>query len=372
MKISKFLLIVFAILLWTVDYGLLTVNAQHEGHQPPAEVKQEAAKKKKVSKKALYYCPMHPSYTSDRPGDCPICNMKLVKNSDSTAGSEEKLQIEKGSSEGFYVSPEKQQLIGVKTDKVRIRPLSKVIRTVGRVAFDPQLYSAQAEYIEAVKTLEKVKESGQESLVTRVKALVEASELKLKLQGLDIKQIEELQKTKQNDTSLLISAPDSQITWVYAVIYEYELELVKIGQETVISAAAYPGKEFNGKITAIDPVFDSMTRSVRARIKADNKGALLKPEMYVDVQFHSDLGDLLSVPKEAILDSGLRKIVFLIKDNGHFQPVEVKAGVSTEEYVQVLEGLKEGDTVVVSGNFLIDAESKLKAAFEGTGHQHGQ
>ncbi|MEK6727853.1 MAG: efflux RND transporter periplasmic adaptor subunit, partial [Candidatus Omnitrophota bacterium] len=142
-----------------------------------------------------------------------------------------------------------------------------------------------------------------------------------------------------------------------------------LGQEALITATAYPAKEFKGKIVAIDPVFNAMTRSVRARIKVDNEGGLLKPDMYVDVQMSSDLGVHLAVPREAIMDSGLRKIVFLYLNAGHLKSVEVKTGVSTEEYVQVLEGIKEGDTVVISGNFLIDSESKLKSALEGTGHK---
>jgi Cu(I)/Ag(I) efflux system membrane fusion protein len=324
---------------------------------------------KSDSKKAVYYCPMHPTYTSSKPGDCPICNMKLVKKEDAQEAAEETAEKK----EGFYISPEKQQLIGVKTDKVIYRPLAKTIRTVGSVAFDPELYKAQQEYIEAVKTREAVKDSGQEGIIKRVEALVEAATLKLRLLGLDIKQIEELQKTNDHDQSLLISSSESDSTWVYATIYEYELGWVRLGQEAKILAAAYPGKEFKGVIVAIDPVFDAMTRSVRARIKVDNADGLLKPDMYVDVQMYSDLGAYLAVPKEAIMDSGTRKIVFLALNEGYFKAMEIKTGVSTEEYIQVLEGVKEGDNVVVSGNFLIDSESKLKAALEGAGHQqHGQ
>ncbi|MDD5108635.1 MAG: efflux RND transporter periplasmic adaptor subunit [Candidatus Omnitrophica bacterium] len=370
-----------AIIILSVSFAVPKyVSAQHDGHKMQAETKEKATSKKKklVSKKAIYYCPMHPSYTSDKPGDCPICNMKLVKKPASPAGREEAQAIEKESGvpeegqEGFYVSLEKQQLIGVKTDKVIYRPLSKIIRTVGRVAFDPELYKAQQEYIEALKTNDSVKESGQEIVVSRAEALVEAAKLKLKLQGLDIKQIEELRETKENDQSLLISSLESDTTWVYATIYEYELEWVKLGQEAVVTAVSYPGKEFKGAIVAIDPVFNAMTRSVRARIKVDNQDSLLKPDMYVDVQMSSDLGGHLAVPREAIMDSGLRKIVFLVLEPGRFKSLEVRTGVSTEEYVQVLDGLKEGDTVVISGNFLIDSESKLKSALEGTGHQHNQ
>lgn len=403
--------ILLAIIMLSISLAMPKyASAQHEGHKMQTETKEEAKPKAKkpASKKAVYYCPMHPSYVSDKPGDCPICNMKLVKKEEAKAieekaetaqdicvlhncpmmGANCPMQIsgdvkdcpfcgahlikEDEANGGFYISPEKQQLIGVKTDKVIYRPLHKIIRTVGRVAFDPELYKAQAEYIEAVKTKESVKESGQEKVIRRAEALVEAAKLKLKLQGLDITQIEELEESRENDQSLLISSSESDFTWVYATIYEYELEWIKLGQEAVVAAVSYPGKEFKGAIVAIDPVFDAMTRSVRARIKVDNQDSLLKPDMYVDVQMSSDLGAHLAVPKEAIMDSGLRKIVFLVLDPGRFKPLEVKTGVSTEEYVQVLEGLKEGDTVVISGNFLIDSESKLKSALEGTGHQHNQ
>ncbi|MFA4889563.1 MAG: efflux RND transporter periplasmic adaptor subunit [Candidatus Omnitrophota bacterium] len=368
-KIFRISIFLFLFTIYGLRFTDYEVYAQHEGHQP------EGKTKKPASKKAVYYCPMHPAYTSDRPGDCPICNMTLVKKSASPAGGEEAQAIKKESGipkeagEGFYVSPEKQQLIGVKTDKVIRRALNKLIRTVGRVAFDPELYKAQQEYIEAINTLEKVNESGEKKVVERAEALVEAAKLKLKLQGLDIKQIEQLEESRENDQSLLISSSESDSTWVYATIYEYELEWIKIGQEALITAVAYPSKEFKGKIVAIDPVFNAMTRSVRARIKVDTEEGLLKPDMYVDVQMSSDLGAHLAVSREAIMDSGLRKIVFLSLETGRFKPVEVRTGFSTEEYVQVLEGLKEGDTVVVSGNFLIDSESKLKSALEGTGHK---
>ena len=377
--------VLLAIIMLSISFAIPKyVSAQHEGHQPEGnalasssqshqmqtETKEEAKPKvkKPASKKAIYYCPMHPSYTSDKPGDCPICNMKLVKKEEAQA-IEKEAGVPGEAGEGFYVSPEKQQLIGVKTDKVTYRPLSKVVRTVGRVAFDPELYKAQAEYIEAIKTLQNVKESMQEGVIKRAEALVEAAKLKLRLQGLDITQIEELEESRENDQSLLISSSESDSTWVYATIYEYELEWVKIGEEALITATAYPAKDFKGKIIAIDPVFNPMTRSVRARIKVDNDDGLLKPDMYVDVQMYSDLGVSLSVPKEAIMDSGLRKIVFLSLDSGRLKSVEIKTGASTEDYVQVLDGLKENDTVVVSGNFLIDSESKLKSALEGTGHK---
>lgn len=359
--------------LWIATFFFLVLSghlvfAQHAGHEMPPAKERTPAMRQADKQRDVYYCPMHPAYTSDRPGDCPICNMKLVKKAAAPAAVEE---AEETGGSGVYIGPQKQQLIGVRTDKVIYRPLNKIIRTVGRVAFDPQLYVAQQEYIEAVKTSEFLKDSAQREIAGRMAALVAAAELKLKLQGLDITQIEELRKTKENDQSLLLASAEAGFIWVYAVIYEYELEWVRPGLEAVVTAAAYPGKEWTGRIAALDPVFDAQTRSVRARIKAGNPDGLLQPDMYVDVQISSGLGAHLAVPKEAILDSGLRKIVFLAQGAGHFQPREIRTGVATDEYAQVLEGLLEGDEVVVSGNFLIDSESRLKAALgEAAGHQH--
>ncbi|MFA4842584.1 MAG: efflux RND transporter periplasmic adaptor subunit [Candidatus Omnitrophota bacterium] len=405
-KLLKIFLVIIFFGLWTMDYGLSTIYAQHEGHQPE-QAKEQAKAKQSAKQKDIYYCPMHPSYISDRPGDCPICNMKLVKKEEAQAiekavkepkdicilhncpmlgEGKSCLMLISGNikdcsycgahltadkkGEGFYVSPEKQQLIGVKTDKVIYRPLAKIIRTVGRVAFDPELYKAQAEYIEALKTQEKIKGSTDKVVVERAEALAEAAKFKLELSGLGREQIEELARTKEKDNSLLISYADYSFTWVYATIYEYELEYIKTGIEAKIKAVSYPDKEFKGTVVAVDPVFDTMTRSVRARIKADNKDGLLKPNMYVDVEIASDLGERLAVPKEAVMDTGLRKVVFVSSSTGYFQGREVKTGVSVDDYVEIVEGLKEGESVVTSGNFLIDSESKLKAALEGTGHQH--
>ncbi|MEW6009357.1 MAG: efflux RND transporter periplasmic adaptor subunit [Candidatus Omnitrophota bacterium] len=364
-KKNIFITIVSILLFFTMS---LVLYAQHEGHQMQSQTKKEETVpkiKKPTSKKAVYYCPMHPNYTSDKPGDCPICNMTLV-------AKEEQEEQEEAPKDSIKIDSYKQQLIGVKTDKVTYRSLIKQIITVGRVAFDPELYKTQQEYIQALKTLEGVGGSNQREVVEKIEAIVEAARLKLELSGMSKEQIEELAKNKESDESLLISTPDSSVTWVYATIYEYELESVKIGQKVSIKAISYPDKKFEGEIVAIDPVFDTMTRSVRSRIKVDNKEGLLKPNMYVDVQIDVDLGAHLAIPKEAIMDSGLRKIVFVSLPDGYFKPVEVRTSISTGDYVQIIEGLKEGDIVVTSGNFLIDSESKLKQALEGTGHQHGQ
>lgn len=375
-----FLIIIFA--LSPITYHPSPIFAQHEAHQDgpgrvlsqskdeghttQAPAKQEKNVGKQLKQKDVYYCPMHPTYTSDRPGDCPICNMKLVKKKQAEE-TEKKSDLST-----VNISLEKQQLIGVKTAKAAYKPFTRTLRTVGRVAFDPELYKTEQEYVEALKTYDKVKTSGAQTIIGRSASLVDAAKLKLELSGLSNEQINEIAEIKESDQSLLISSEKSPIAWVYATIYEYELEYVKIGQVSTIKAQAYPAIEFKGVVVSIDPVFETMTRSVRARIKTENTNALLKPNMFVDVEMFSDLGVKLAVPREAIMDTGIRKIAFVSLGDGRMQNRNVLTGISSDDYVEIVEGVKDGESVVTSGNFLIDSESKLKSALEGTAHQHGQ
>ncbi len=330
-------------------------SAQHEGHGAPAE-KKTAIPAKKPSVKPIYYCPMHPTYTSDRPGDCPICNMKLVKE-DAETPKESGAAMEMA--EGVHISPEKQQYIGVKREPVSKRRLVKDISTVGRVAYDPKLYQAQQEYLEALKVTDQAP------------ALAEASQKKLLLLGMTSAEIDELKKQGKPQENLYLPQ-ESKTVWVYATIYEYESHLVKAGLPADIAAVAYPGEVFQGKVVSLKPVLDAMTRSLDARIEVEDSGHQLKPEMFVDVNIKVDLGEKLAVPEEAVMDTGERKVVFIAQPEGHFVARDVTLGHKAAGFYEVLEGLSEGDLVVTSGNFFIDSESRLKAALSGTSHQHGQ
>jgi multidrug efflux pump subunit AcrA (membrane-fusion protein) len=183
-------------------------------------------------------------------------------------------------------------------------------------------------------------------------------------------EISELEQSSSLDRSLIL--PEDKM-WVYANIYEYELGWVKIGQDARVNSVAYPGEEFKGKIVSISPVLDPNTRSVKVRIQVDNPDLKLKPEMYLDVIIESSYktpeGEdlVLAVPREGVLDTGTRKIVYLKKDSSEYVGKEVKLGplatgeiegVSSKLY-PVINGLKEGDIVVTKGNFLIDSQSQL-------------
>ena len=343
-------------LLLTINYQLSTVYAQHEGHSVPAAKKTEIPAKK-PSGKAVYYCPMHPTYTSDKPGDCPICNMKLVKKEPEKQVAPQEAAGMPKEEAGVYISPEKQQYIGVKTEAVAKRRLIKDISTSGRVAYDPKLYQAQQEYLEAFKVKDQAP------------ALLEASQKKLLLLGMSSKEIEELKKQGKPQENLYLPQ-DSKTVWVYATIYEYETHLVKEGQTVDVTAVAYPGEIFKGKVISLKPVLDAMTRSLEARIEAEDPEHKLKPEMFVDVNINVDLGEKLAVSEEAVMDTGERKVVFIARPEGRFASRDVRLGHKAGGYYEVLDGLSEGDLIVTSGNFFVDSESRLKAALTGVSHQH--
>lgn len=383
--------------------------------------------------KNIYYCPMHPTYTSDKPGDCPICNMKLVKRDkeakaflDTTpremtveeimkmkpgeicllhkckmgkcmiamtpemaklgkcphCGEDLGVIIKEAAPHGYadvQLSPDKQKLIGIKTAPVIEQEMTKTIRTVGRIAYDPELYQAEEEFIQAFQAHQKAEQGNIPEIKEQAAQLVDSAKLKLKLMGLSDELIEELQSAGKPDRSLLYSEKGGSV-WLYAPIYEYEIPLVNVGDKVEAEIPAISGRKFEGIIRSMDPVLDPNTRSVRVRAVLENPEGSLKPEMYVNVTLNIDIGKVLAVPEAAVFSTGERNVVFIEKMPGIFEPREITLGVKVKNYYEVKSGLAEGQKVVTSGNFLIDSESRLKAALEGMDseagsgsgvHQHG-
>ena len=391
------------------------------------------------SQKEIYYCPMHPGFTSDKPGNCSICGMNLVKKEllreiEKKARTTEDICVlhncpmtncpmkisgdvkscpfcgahlikekkilyyrnpmnpqatslvplkdsmgmdyvpvyqeeeKEAESTGIHISHERQQFIGVQKEAVQQRKLVKEINTVGRIAYDPELFIAQQEYIEALKARENTKDSNLILIKEQMKSLTEAAKRKLLLMGMNKKEIEELSPDAKADSSLYL--PEEDLAWVYITIYEYEAGLVSQGQIVEIDSVAYPGEGFQGEIVSIAPVLDPNTRSINVRAKIKNRENKLKPEMFVNVKIKVDLGEKLAVPEEAVIDTGERKIVFIALAEGYFVSRKVTLGHKADRYYEVLDGLGEGELVVTSGNFFIDSESRLKAAISGESHQH--
>jgi RND family efflux transporter MFP subunit len=174
----------------------------------------------------------------------------------------------------------------------------------------------------------------------------------------------------------LYTIADLSRVWVEAEIYEYELSLVRTGQKAALTLVSYPGRVFTGRVSYIYPYLQGQTRTLRARFEFANPGLLLKPEMYGDVELKIPTAVQLTISEEAVLQSGTRNIAFVLKGEGTFEPREVELGPKADGKYPVLKGLQGGERVVASANFLIDAESRLKAALKGMGaaggHMHGQ
>ena len=260
---------------------------------------------------------------------------------------------EKGVAEGeISISRAEEKLIGVETSKVARRLLHKEIRTVGIVANDPDLYVAQEEYLGALGLSDE--------------ALVESGKNRLKLLGLNDKQIEILEKEGKAQQSLILPG---EMTWVYITIYENEMGLVKVGAPVEIDAVAYPGALFRGEIAAVSPVLDPLPRSLKARAEVKNPDQKLKPGMYANAVIKVNLGKSLAVDANAVINTGRRTIVVAAKGSGRFESRDVKLGQKAQGYYEVISGLKAGELVVTTGNFLLDSESRLRSG-EKKEHQH--
>ena len=432
----------------------------------------------------LYYCPMHPTYTSDHPGDCPICGMKLVKREEQAKEPESlctmhncpmahdgrpcpMLVISKPGEEvscpvcgthvagkgvetssaspapagyaAILLSPEKQQTIGVRTVPARKQEIIRKIRTVGLVTVDetrilhvhpkvegwigevyaryegdavkkgqplfsfssPDFISVQQEYLTALGLLKGVPLDAGPEIREAAEKNAEAARQRLLWWDVTPQQVEELEKRGSPEKTLVLVSPmdgvvlkkhvwageymerggdfyhiaDLSSVWVDARLYEMDLPLVRVGQEAAVSLSEGTQPALRGKVIYVSPTVDPETRTATARLEFPNSDGRLKPGMFATAEISVDLGEKLAVPAEAVLDSGVRRILFVDKGKGLLDPREVTVGAKGDGVWEILGGLEEGETVVVSGNFLVDSESRLKAALEGAGspgHQHGQ
>ena len=165
---------------------------------------------------------------------------------------------------------------------------------------------------------------------------------------------------------VLFRIADHSLVWAIVDVAERDLGSVAIGQRAMVRARSFPGREFSGKINVIYPQIIKETRTARVRVELPNPELLLIHDMYVDAEIETGSAEaMLAIPESAVLDSGSRQAVLVDKGEGRFEPREVKLGHRGEGYVEVREGLAEDDPVVTSANFLIDAESNLKAALKG-------
>lgn len=341
MKKLQFVLVILAIVLTSVLTGFIfNLFSQHRDK----EITQVAPAKSQ--KKILYYRnPMNPEVTSPVP-------MKDQMGMDYVPVYEE------AGTRGINISPERQQLIGLKKGKVEKIKLTHEISAYGKVAYDPTLFTAQEEYLQALKTRNRIYGYSTPLLKKQAVGLLSAAQEKLRILGMNDEEIKKLAKRGVPQENLILPTKEG-IVWAYVSVYEYEIALVKEGTPVKIEVAAFPGEIFEGEIAAITPILDEATRSMRVRVQINDPGHKLKPQMYVNATLLVDLGEKLAIPESAVLDAGTRKIVYIVKSGDMLEAKEATLGRKALGFYEVLGGLKEGDTVVTSGNFLVDSESKL-------------
>jgi RND family efflux transporter MFP subunit len=370
-------------------------------------------------RKVLYwYDPMHPQYKSDKPGTAPDCGMDLVPK----YADEETMNMAPGS---VMISTQKQQLIGVRTVEAKRETLVRDLRTTAQITpdetkiahvhvkingfidqvfvdfigqlvkkgqplftiYSPDLVSTQEEYLIAKRGEKTLGASPFAEVSQGSQSLLRSTRERLKLWDISDEQIKKLDETGEVSRTLTFYSPisgfvtdrkafpqtsvtpdtelytvsDFSTVWVSADIFEYEVPFVKIGQHAEMQLSYYPGKTWNGHVSFIYPTVDSTTRTVKVRMEFPNPAFTLKPQMFADVDLKIRYGNQVVVPQEAVLDSGQEQRVFIAKGDGYFEPHEIKTGAKLDGKVVVLSGLKAGQTVVSSGNFLVDSESRLKS-----------
>jgi Cu(I)/Ag(I) efflux system membrane fusion protein len=306
-----------------------------------------------------WYCPMHPHYTSDRPGKCPICGMDLVKRQ--TAESKQSNPVAQGYVT-ISVSEQKQQLIGVRTAVVAKESVIKTIRAAGRVAYDPDLYKAETDYVEdyiAFTRLNRRLNAGS-YVVQDAQRKLKEEELDLSHMGATEQTVEQLRENKFPDHSLMVSHEGK--VQVFAEVFGEDLGFIDVGQKAIIEIPDYH-ETLDGVVQSIDPVIDPTSQTARVRIYV-NTASGLHSNLFVRVSLPVELNEAIVVPRDAVMDTGVRKIVFVQKDEGRFEPREIQTGWETDDGFEVKSGLAAGERIVVSGNFLLDSESRVQAGLE--------
>jgi membrane fusion protein, copper/silver efflux system len=255
--------------------------------------------------------------------------------------------------------------------------------------YSPRLVSTQQEYLLALQNLEALKSSPIEEIRKGAEQLAASSRERLQLFDVPEHQIRQLEQTGEIQKNLHIHTPvsgtvitigaregqyvtprtelymvvDLSKVWVYADIYEFELPWVRVGDKVEMTLTGIPGRTFTGAVDYIYPYAESRTRSIKVRLTFDNPGLLLKPEMFAEVVIQSDeIVDAIVIPSEAVVRSGQNERVFVVRAPGQFEPTVVKLGFQSAGEVAVLEGLNDGDEVVISAQFLVDSESSLREA----------
>lgn len=325
----------------------------------------------------------------------------------------------------FVVPVERQQQIGVRYAKVERKPLRHTIRSVGMIVpdrsrnwqfvsrvdgyvqkldvtspgqvvdkdapllsiYSPDLLTSEREFVELLRMRDEAKSKDARETPQR---LIESAKRRLQLWNVTPEQIAELERTrKASDTltllspfrgvvqsvpveqgknvkmgDMLVEVADLGVVWVWAEFYENELSMLQTGQKIAVTAKSYPGENFDGTISLINPFLDEMKRTAKVRIDIPNADFRLRPGMYVNAELAMNMGEALTVPVSAVMPTGERSVVFVDKGEGKLEPRIIQLGTKYGDIYEVQSGLQENEQVVASANFLIDAESKVQGALK--------
>ncbi|NOX36750.1 MAG: efflux RND transporter periplasmic adaptor subunit [Calditrichaeota bacterium] len=432
----------------------------------------------------LWTCGMHPEVILDKPGNCPICGMKLVpvkgtgaveedmgdmQHEDMAADAQKEKKPKKerkilywrapmdpteiydrpgkskmgmdlipvyedeaelGAGGTVRIDPVTVQNMGIRMARVEKRDFHKVIRTVGYIEYNektlytvspkisgwierlyvdftgqmvypgqplleiysPELVTTQEEYLLALNNLKLVNKTSFQSIRDGAESLLKASLQRLKYWDIPDSEIRRLEETGEVRKTLQLQAPargvvihknavegsyvkegqplyqiaDLSTVWVYATVYDHELPWIELGQEASMELSYLPGKTFKGRIIYIYPYLDKKARDVKIRMEFENPDLELRPGMYANVMIKGKtIPDALVIPSEAVIRSGVRNIVFVVREPGKFEPRQVKIGEEGEDgLLRILSGLLPGEKIVVSAQFMLDSESRLQEAIQ--------
>lgn len=386
-----------------------------------------------AERKVLYWVDsMNPAYKSDKPGKAPD-GMDLVPVYSDQAQSNHAAETVAGE---FRISPEKQQLIGVTFSTAEIASGGESVRAVGRVTpdetritrvhpkiegwiektqvdftgqliakgdpllsiYSPEMLASEQEFLLSLRARETMRSNPSQEATSNADSLVSAARRRLELWDLSPAQLEEVEKShipiraitlyspaggyvtsrnafpgqKVTPETELYAISDLSRIWIMADVFEVDLPKVGMGQSAWVTPGSGTGGGFSARVAYIQPQIDPTTRALKVRLEADNSKLLLKPDMFVNVEFRIGLPGRVAIPADAVVNTGTRQTVFVDLGDGRLEPRAVQMGERIGDRVQILQGLRAGERVVSSGAFLVDSEAQLKGGASGAegGRRH--
>jgi len=379
-------------------------------------VNSSASKESGQGNMQLYTCGMHPEIISAEPGVCPICNMNLTPKRDGG-----------NSNGGITINPTVRQNMGLATVPAVMMSLTRTVHAFGQVAipdrnrhmvrlkisgwierlfvneegaqvfkgaplleiYSPELVTAQKEYLAAAENANRS---------DQLMRFMQLTEERLRNWDIPGDQIAKLKTSGEISRTMLIRAPvdgfvmhkhvdigdqvtpqitlyeiaDLKTVWVTAYVYEQDIPHIALKQEALIRTPGLPGEEFSSRVAYVSPILNAGSQ-VEIRLEFDNPDFRLRPEMYAEIDIKPvQTTERLAIPRSAVINSGARQLVYVASDNDSFEPRPVTTGiVDGNDMIEILNGLVAGELVVISGQFLLDSESRLSEAITPTdGHQH--